>query len=324
MKISIILCFLTLLGSVKAQSNGTCNPIKDESSCLSTGCFFCSNNKCRVSCESNSGGGNGGGDGGDEPVDGTASNGICNPIKSQPDCDIQGCNWCADKGKCRISSQRCPGSNANSIASGLAENVKCNPIKDATACGDAGCFYCEKNGNGFCRATESKCPLGGTGNAFGSSLCQSFKGNESGCEEVGCVFCGGSSAQCHFDEASCPGQGRSSPCMNLGETDCSSSEDCLWCSEGNVCTSARGGTCASAGLPPGNLCKQYTSEPDCTLGETTNCRWCPFNSKCKNADDACDDGEVGFRGNPCKSVVTTEGCTAIEGCLWCEGNSKVR
>ncbi|CAJ1932547.1 unnamed protein product [Cylindrotheca closterium] len=424
MRTSTILLFLALFCTAEAQNNGTCNPIKDETSCSSAGCFFCpSSSKCRVAesnCPGGGGGNNGGGGGGteeeedneeqmpivsngtcnpikdqtacetqgcffcdkqqcrvsedrcpnasdegtcnpiqdqafceeigcfycaeamkcrvseercpapdedeetdadgDEPVgDGSVTNGLCNPIKAQGSCEESGCFFCTNKSKCRISEQRCPGFNG--VANGLEDNIKCNPIRDATACEDAGCFFCEDKG--LCRATEAKCPPG-AGTAFGSSECKTFKGDETGCSDAGCFFCGGSSAQCRLDEAECPGQGRSSPCNGLEETGCSTSEDCLWCAEGNVCTSARGGTCASAGLPPGNLCKQYTTDADCTSGETSNCRWCPGNLKCKNAEDECDDGEEGIRGNPCKDQSTTDGCTGVEGCLWCEGNSKCK
>ncbi|KAL3934739.1 MAG: hypothetical protein SGBAC_009605 [Bacillariaceae sp.] len=366
--IILIVCFLCY---TKAQSNGTCNPIKDKTSCESAGCHFCSDaDKCRVAASRCPGGGGSGGnnsnaseegtcnpvqeqafceelgcfycaeaskcrvsedrcpvadadedadadsDGNSDPVEGSVTNGLCNPIKNQNSCETSGCFFCTDKNKCRISEARCPGS----VAVGLEDNVKCNPIGDATACGDAGCFFCQDKG--LCRATEEKCP--GISSSSGSSLCKSFKGNEAGCSDAGCFFCSGSSAQCQLNEAECPGQGRSNPCVNLEEADCSTSENCLWCVEGSVCTTARGGTCSAAGVPPGNQCKQFSTDTDCTMGETSNCRWCPTNSKCKNADDACDDGDEGIRGNPCKNELSTDGCTAIEGCLWCEGNSKCK
>jgi len=203
---------------------------------------------------------------------------------------------------------------------------KCNNFQTEMDCMETekSCFWCASQGK--CR--DSQCieeDIDGPPGTQRPRFCAARR-NQTMCllENDSCIWCEDREV-CRRSEEECPGKGRLNRCRALSKDTCETEDSgCLWSEGRDRCFSRRGslpifGTVLED-FTGTVVCPLLTTQENCTT--TLMCRWC--GDTCQSAREACEDGSLGERRNPCRLTESEDVCLEMDGCLWCGFTNSTR
>jgi hypothetical protein len=311
----IVLC--SSVGAGCPGPNGgpdeSCMGIQDEDLCIDD-CLWCSDIDDAGFCSSVGAGCPGPNGPPGDPNDGNNTNSLCFPLTNETECLANGCFFCAEKGLCRLSEEKCP-PGANGGANGI-----CNPLKNETDCTNAECHFCAEKG--LCRASEAQCPGNGRFNP-----CKNQTESECSATDT-CLWCNETNVCTGARGARCPSAGgingtivgQGDLCVQFADEDqCTSgSTSCRWCPDETKCKKGHASCDDGSSGIRGNPCNAANSTDECS--SVPGCLWCQENTKCKKVTDGCESDD----DNLCRAQNSTDSCSSVDSCLWCNITSKCR